>query len=70
MSSADMRHDSQSSRRRWLARVSLAAGAAAVLVFATVSGVKGLLWQSPSCSCDLIHMTIRAATTRAQVRTT
>jgi diacylglycerol kinase family enzyme len=38
-----MRHDSRSSRRRWLARVSLAAGATAVLVFATVSGVKGLL---------------------------
>jgi diacylglycerol kinase family enzyme len=43
MSSADMGHDSQSSRRRWLARASLAAAAAAVLVFAAVSGVKGLL---------------------------
>jgi hypothetical protein len=38
----DMRH-LRSSRRRWLARVSLAGDAAAVLVFATVSGVKGLL---------------------------
>jgi diacylglycerol kinase family enzyme len=38
----DMRH-ARSSRRRWLARVSLAATAAAVVVFATVSGVKGLL---------------------------
>jgi diacylglycerol kinase family enzyme len=38
----DRRH-ARSARRRWLARVSLAGGAAAVLVFATVSGVKGLV---------------------------
>ena len=38
----DMRH-ARLSPRRWLARVSLAGDAAAVLVFATVSGVKGLL---------------------------
>jgi diacylglycerol kinase family enzyme len=39
----DMAHESKSSRRRWLARVSLAADATAVSVFAAVSGIKGLL---------------------------
>jgi diacylglycerol kinase family enzyme len=39
----DTGHESKSSRRRWLARVSLACDAAAVSVFAAVSGIKGLL---------------------------
>lgn len=39
----DVRPASRSAGRRWLARASLAGDAAAVVVFATVSGVKGLL---------------------------
>jgi hypothetical protein len=39
----DVRPASRSAGRRWLARASLTGDAAAVVVFATVSGVKGLL---------------------------